>query len=38
MQVGLWSTKKSGWDNGYDGYFWFPVVNGSPPAGKSQAE
>lgn len=38
VQVGLWSTKKSGWDSGYDGYFWFPVVNGSPPAGKARAE
>jgi hypothetical protein len=38
MHVGLWSAKKSGWDSGYDGYFWIPVVNGSPPAGKAQAE
>jgi len=32
MRVGLWSKPRSDWDAGFDGYFWFPVVNGSPPA------
>lgn len=37
-QVGFWTKPKTGWDSGYDGYFWFPVVNGSPPAGKEAGD
>jgi hypothetical protein len=31
-QVGLWSKDERG-DPAYDGYYWFPVVHASPPAG-----
>lgn len=31
--VGLWASPQHDWYAGYDGYYWFPVVHGSPPAG-----
>jgi hypothetical protein len=37
-QVGFWRKVKTDWDSGYDGYFWFPVVDGSPPAGKGAGD
>jgi hypothetical protein len=37
-QIGFWSKAKADWDSGYDGYFWFPVVNGSPPAGNGAGD
>jgi hypothetical protein len=37
-QVGLWTKAQNGWDSGYDGYFWFAVVDGSPPAGKGAGD
>lgn len=32
-QVGLWSATDAEADAAYDGYFWFPVVHASRPAG-----
>jgi len=37
-QLGLWFAGQPKKDSAYDGYFWFPVVNGSPPAGKGAGD
>jgi hypothetical protein len=31
-QIGLWRTRQDGWNGGYDRYYWFKVVHGSPLA------
>lgn len=36
-QVGLWATRQQGWNAGYDGYYWFPVVHGSRPVSVATA-
>jgi len=36
MEVGLWSSEEAEADSAYDGYYWFPVVHASPPAGGSR--
>jgi len=37
-QLGLWATRQEGWNAGYDGYYWFPVVHGSPPVTAASGE
>jgi hypothetical protein len=34
IRVGLWSARDTEADRAYDGFYWFPVVHASPPAGR----
>lgn len=37
-QVGFWTSPQQGWNAGYDGYYWFPVVHGAPPVAAAKGE
>lgn len=37
-QLGFWASPQQGWNAGYDGYYWFPVVHGAPPVTTAKRE